>query len=1067
MRFKHTRTFAAVALVLSATVATNTGAVRPEAIADGATLFTPATIPVGLDTRPINVMVQLADDPVALKQEAAGRKLSKAEKDAAKNALKGPQNALISQIQALGGTVLATYQSSYNGIKVRITRDKAPALAALTGVVAVRQLQLMKPSNTNGVPLISAPSVWQNLGLHGENIKIAVIDTGIDYTHANFGGPGTVAAYNAEFAANTKAANPAWFGPAAPRVKGGIDLVGDDYNADPDSAAYQPIPHPDPNPLDCIHTAGSSGHGSHVAGSAAGSGVLANGKTYAGAYNATTISGNAWTVGPGVAPKADIYSVRVFGCAGSTDVTVDAIEWAVDNDMDVINMSLGSSFGTNDDPSAVATTNAAKAGVVVVTSAGNSGASPYIVGSPGTADGAIATAANDPLAQVQGIRIQTSPGGLSLQAINANGVTAGLPISGPLVVLKDDPTTTTDIPGFIGSADESLGCSPSAYTFNGIVAGGGQIAVSKRGTCARVAKAIFAQQAGAAVAVMTNNAAGLPPFEGPITSNPDTGVPFNVTIPFAGVAGNQATASTDSGKLRASPPGTTASLSVQNFANPNFSGFASFTSGGPRTGDSALKPDITGPGVSIVSTASGTGNQAKVLSGTSMASPHVAGVAALTRQAHPTWKVDDIKAAIINTGNPAGVAGWRMSLGGTGLVQPVGSTKSQVVASADDKKFTPGINFGFEELADDFSKKKKIKLHNNGSTDATFTIAPSNQAGSPHTVNLNKTVVTVKAGKDADVDVTLNVAAATAGDASAFQEVAGLVTFTPATATDNAGVVLRVPYYLVPRAKADISTNLGKLEGTDPSAVAEVTNKKGVIAGDADFYAWGLEGKNDPGKLSNDVRAVGVQSFGFPNAADPNRALIVFAVNTMNRWSNASVNEFDIYVDVDGDGVDDYIVVGADQGAVQTGTYNGVMGSFVFSTRSAGSSIAFLATAPTDGSTALLPVTSTQLCRAGEPCLNKNAHPRITYHAVSFDLTGEVGPDVVPGTAKFNVWNSAISTGGFATVAPGGSDASNVVQVNSAEWAQTPALGMMVVTTDNKSGKDEAQLIKVDSKKIQ
>ena len=111
--------------------------------------------------------------------------------------------------------------------------------------------------------------------------------------------------------------------------------------------------------------------------------MTAAGATYNGPYNATTITGNSWRIGPGVAPKADIYGIRVFGCEGSTDVTVDAIEWAVDNDMDVINMSLGSSFGTNDDPSAVASTNAAKAGVIVVTSAGNSGPSQYITGSPG------------------------------------------------------------------------------------------------------------------------------------------------------------------------------------------------------------------------------------------------------------------------------------------------------------------------------------------------------------------------------------------------------------------------------------------------------------------------------------------------------------------------------------------------------------------------------------------------------------------------------------------------------------------------------------------------------------
>ena len=101
----------------------------------------------------------------------------------------------------------------------------------------------MKPDNVNGVQLIGAPGVWAGLaGFHGENIKIAVIDTGIDYTHANFGGPGTTAAYAAADAADVLPASPSLFGPAAPRVKGGIDLVGDDYNADPSDPAYQPVP---------------------------------------------------------------------------------------------------------------------------------------------------------------------------------------------------------------------------------------------------------------------------------------------------------------------------------------------------------------------------------------------------------------------------------------------------------------------------------------------------------------------------------------------------------------------------------------------------------------------------------------------------------------------------------------------------------------------------------------------------------------------------------------------------------------------------------------------------------
>ncbi|HSF86637.1 MAG TPA: S8 family serine peptidase [Acidimicrobiia bacterium] len=100
-----------------------------------------------------------------------------------------------------------------------------------------------------------------------------------------------------------------------------------------------------------------------------------------------------------MAPEATLYALKVFGCDGSTDVTVDAINWAVANDFDVINMSLGSPYGRPSDQSAVASTNALPAGVVVVTSSGNSGPSPYITGSPGVGAGTISTAALDTIAE--------------------------------------------------------------------------------------------------------------------------------------------------------------------------------------------------------------------------------------------------------------------------------------------------------------------------------------------------------------------------------------------------------------------------------------------------------------------------------------------------------------------------------------------------------------------------------------------------------------------------------------------------------------------------------------------
>jgi hypothetical protein len=117
----------------------------------------------------------------------------------------------------------------------------------------------------------------------------------------------------------------------------------------------------------------------------------------------------------------------------------------------------------------------------------------------------------------------------------------------------------------------------------------------------------------------------------------------------------------------------------------------------------------------------------------------------------------------------------------------------------------------------------------------------------------------------------------------------------------------------------------------------------------------------------------------------------------------------------------------------------------------------------------LLPVLSTQLCRTTrlpdgslEPCLSQATNPRFTYRAESFDLISGAFKRVA-GSAKFNAWSSSISTGGFVTVAPGATDSTTVISVDSAEAALTPARGLMVVTFDNKSGRDEAQLIPVGS----
>src|SRR5713101_494484 len=586
-RFSYLR-FVVAGTFFSAAVAMLFASSAPEPASDKGDIIQTSFVPRSVNADTI-VVVQLKDKSVAEAQADAGRKLTGTEKNQIKNQLKGNQDSVKSQIQSAGGKILAQFQSALNGIKVQIPASKLDQLRSISGVIALLPVHNDVPVNATSVPYIGAPTVWDApTNFRGENIKIGVIDTGIDYTHANFGGPGTVAAFNAAFATSTAPADATLFGPAAPKVKGGLDLVGDAYNAnDPNS-----VPMPDPNPLDC------NGHGSHTSGTAAGFGVTSGGTTYAGPYNPSIYTPGAFRIGPGVAPKADLFAYRVFGCTGSTNVTVDAINRAFDDGMDVINMSLGSPFGTANDASAVASTNVAKAGLIVVSSAGNNGANQYITGSPASGTGTISVAANDAHASFPGATMVISSPANTITAQNSNGASFGNGTTLQVAVLR-----TSYLGGSI-----SLGCTDADYTnYPGGVAG--KLVVTLRGTCSRVGRAIRAQQAGAAAAAMINNAAGYPPFEGQITSDPDTGFQFTVTIPFFGIKGAPAPDGSELASAdTANPPtpGGTVTLTNTTIANPTFSSFASFTSGGPRNGDSFLKPDITAPGVSVLSTLSGS-----------------------------------------------------------------------------------------------------------------------------------------------------------------------------------------------------------------------------------------------------------------------------------------------------------------------------------------------------------------------------------------------------------------------------------------------------------------------------
>ena len=971
------------------------------------------------------VVVLFSGDSIADVQKRWGRKLSQSERDWIRGQRTQQHASMKPEIERRGGSVLATYYGALNGIKVSIPESRLPELRSMRGVVGVKSVGIYDRANATSVPLIGAPLVWQGTAhWQGQGIDIAIIDTGIDYTHANFGGPGTVAAYQAAKATDTLPADPSLFGPSAPKVKGGTDLVGDDYDANPSNATYQPIPHPDPNPLDCEFTSGSVGHGSHVAGTAAGYGVKADGTTYGGPYNAAAYTPGAFRIGPGVAPQANIYSFRVFGCNGSTDVVADAIDAAVTAGVDVISMSLGSNFGVVSNQDAgdlaegAAVANAVAAGIVVVAASGNAGPTPYITSTPAAFDGAISVAATDALAGLPVANLALTPGS-SITAQNSNSGVFANGTNYPVRVLRNPD----------GSV--SLGCDPNEYdpAVTGVPLTG-KMVVTVRGSCARVFRAGAAQHFGAAAAAMINSSAGYPPYEGPIPGGAPTPADGNiyepVTIPFFGVLQSDTAAITGATSAVATNAGI--------LPNPGFEKIASFSSMGPRIGDDFLKPGITAPGVSTVSTASGTGNGFEILSGTSMATPHVAGVAALVKQANPSWSVADLRAAVVETASPTMLQDYLPRNEGAGLVYAPYATGTQAVVRTPDES----LSFGFADLLNDFSQMKQVTVHNAGPKAVQFNIGVTKVSGPAGTTVTTPASVIVNGNSEASFPMTLNVPASQVGGGTGFQDISGYVHLTPSNSRLNGNVKLNVPYYLVAHSRSNLAASVS-------DSTLNFTNAGGAIAGTPGFYTWGLYQPVPQGVTQNDVRAVGTRLSG---------TNIIFGVNTHNRTSTTlAFQEIDVCIDSSGAAGfhPSFVLIGINY-AVFGGTQTYVTALFPTDANcniNGGGALLFAVTQPTDNSTLQMPVPRGNIGLTA-------ANPRFKYQMFYYGTDGFGAK--MPGTGSFNAFTPAITFSGGGTVPPNGAGAATIA-VNSAELANTPALGVMVLEPDNVSGASQAQLI--------
>ncbi|MGH8918652.1 MAG: S8 family serine peptidase, partial [Actinomycetes bacterium] len=356
-----------------------------------------ATPPLETARGPLTVFIEVAAIPAVDAYQAersAGRPAAAAAEAAiaARNQATQAVDRVLGTLRTGGASVDELFRTvnAVPGLAVTADAARIRELASSPDVRSVHKVVPKTHTNSSAVQLTRVLHAWQQTGRFGDGVQIGIIDDGIDYTHADFGGPGTDGAYAA---IDRTKVDPAYF--PTSKVVGGIDFAGDDYDASGAAGPDGLTPRPDPNPLACGE------HGTHVAGSAAGFGVNADGTTFRGDYQQLDPGAlNALRIGPGTAPRALLYAVKVFGCAGSTNLVDQALDWVLDPDgdgdfsdhLDVVNLSLGSDYGAPDDPDSLFIRKLVDNGVLPVISAGNGGDLYDIGGAPGNTPEALTVA---------------------------------------------------------------------------------------------------------------------------------------------------------------------------------------------------------------------------------------------------------------------------------------------------------------------------------------------------------------------------------------------------------------------------------------------------------------------------------------------------------------------------------------------------------------------------------------------------------------------------------------------------------------------------------------------------
>lgn len=555
-----------------------------------------------------------------------------------------------------------SYRYSFNGFAARLTLEQATALAARPEVLRVTADKTRKLRSNASAGFLGltdpASGLRQAHGLKGENIIIAVIDSGITPEHPSFA---DTAPRKPPRLCRSTWAKEALLGrwlcrrfrkrishlyPAPVAWRGRCEagerfaasdcsnkLIGARFYARGFQAQY------DMDENEFLSPRDADGHGTHIASVAAGQAVTAR----LGGTEVGTISG--------IAPRARIAVYKACwlrpGATRATCAMSDlqqAIEDAIADGAHIINYSIGTSEGGPTDPDAMALLSAAEAGVVPVVAAGNNGPLADSIESPGSAPWVLTVAAATRAGPRfdEALRISAPADAVADLSFREAAFTPTLrehgAVGGELVLADDGEPASTTGDTAPDDACENLGNAADLQ---------GRIALIRRGGCTFQDKIARAEAAGALGVVVYNNLAGSPLVM--------SGARGSVNIPAVMISNADGEAL--AARLRADE---TVELRIEKgyLATRSDSGnvLASQSSRGANPNvPEVLKPDFVAPGVDILGAhtaevANGVrGENYQYLTGTSMAVPQVAGVAALLREAHPQWSAAAIRSALTTT----------------------------------------------------------------------------------------------------------------------------------------------------------------------------------------------------------------------------------------------------------------------------------------------------------------------------------------------------------------------------------------------------------------------------------